>query len=73
MSYFEKIKVEFPGNENTYKNVEWTKYTSKKSSSYDCIQIERPYQKNYNGKPIDILVSLYPSNHPKKFKLSSKL
>jgi SWI/SNF-related matrix-associated actin-dependent regulator of chromatin subfamily D len=73
LSYFEKIKVEFPGNETTYKNIEWIKYTSNKGSSYDCIEIERPYSKSFNGKPIDILISLFPSNHPKKFKLSPKL
>ena len=26
-----------------------------------------------NGKPIDVLISLYQSHHPKKFKLSQKL
>jgi len=40
LSYFEKIKVEFPGNETIYKNIEWIKYTSNKGSSYDCIEIE---------------------------------
>jgi hypothetical protein len=68
LSFFERIKIEFLGNE--YKSIDWIKYSSAKSSNYDCINIERPYPKSHNGKPIDVLISLYQSHHPKKFKLS---
>jgi tRNA(Ile)-lysidine synthase TilS/MesJ len=35
LSFFERIKIEFLGNE--YKSIDWIKYSSAKSSNYDCI------------------------------------
>ena len=37
LNFFEKVKVEFPGQE--YPSVEWVKAKSEEGAAFDCIEI----------------------------------
>lgn len=41
LNFFEKVKLEFPGNEELYPSVEWVKSKSSAGSSFDCLEIVR--------------------------------
>jgi len=41
MSFFSKIRIEFPGNE--YQPINWSKAKHANGSQNDCISIKRPY------------------------------
>lgn len=66
LSFFERVKIEFPNRE--YPAVEWVKAKSENGSTFDCIEIIRPYVKTKH--PIKVKLSLYLENNPKKYKLS---
>jgi hypothetical protein len=70
LSFFESLKIEFPGNENIYQGIYWvkTRAPKQKSGTVDCISIKRNYMNP--GAAINCRISLYPENHPKKYKLS---
>lgn len=43
LSFFERVSVKFPGNENLYREVQWTKAKNLQGSNIDCIKISRKY------------------------------
>ena len=43
LSFFERIRVQFPGNQHLYRPVDWVKAKAPQGSNFDSIVIERPY------------------------------
>lgn len=45
LNFFEKIRIEFPGNEDLYPAVDWVKAKSSVGASFDCLEIVRSINK----------------------------
>ena len=43
LSFFERVKIEFPGNENLYKSINWIKAKSQNGSNIDCLKLSRNF------------------------------
>ena len=73
LSFFERVRIEFPQEE--YPDVEWSKAKTDIGSSFDCLEIVRSFPKDQKRKqqPIPIKMSFYVENNPKKYRLSSQL
>ena len=46
LSFFERVRFEFPGNEDLYPAVDWVKAKSASGSNYDCLEITRAISKD---------------------------
>lgn len=74
LSFFERVRVQFPGNQQSLLPIDLIKAKSPEASKYDTLLIERAYPENYDfEKPIEVQISLHPAHHPKKFRLSADL
>lgn len=77
LSFFERVRIEFPGNEDLYPAVEWVKAKSVSGSSFDCLEIGRSLNKEQKKKLNDgvlkIAVKFYLENNPRRYKLSQTL
>ena len=67
LEIFEKVKIEFD-EDSKLQPVEWNKTKSSVGALYDCINVERGY-----SNPVQVKLSLFLDNSPKKFMLSKKL
>lgn len=72
LSFFERIKIEFPGNESIYQTINWIKAKAVNGSTVDCLSVKRRYHSTLS-LPFSCRISLQPDYHPKKYKLSSQL
>lgn len=43
LSFFERVKIEFPNNENLYQSINWIKAKSQAGSNIDCLKIARNF------------------------------
>jgi len=72
MSFFERIKIEFPGNESVYQPVSWNKAKQQSGSMIDSLSVKRRYHSTIS-LPFRCRVSLHPDYQPKKYRLSPQL
>lgn len=77
LSFFERVKIEFPGNEELYPTVEWVKAKTSAGSNFDCLEITRSINKDQKKKLHDgivkVSVKLYLENAPRRYRLSHSL
>eukprot|EP00347_Sterkiella_histriomuscorum_P018284 403346097 len=73
LSFFDRVRVEFPQEE--YPHVDWSKAKSDAGANFDCIEIVRAFPKDYKRKQQSIPIKLIFSveNNPKKYRLSPQL
>lgn len=70
LSFFERVKIEFPGNESIYQTVNWVKAKVSGGSTVDCLSVKRRFHSTLS-LPFTCRISLQPDYQPKKYKLSS--
>jgi len=77
LSFFERVRIEFPGNEDLYPAVDWVKAKSASGSNFDCLEITRGISKDQKRKLQDgilkVAVKFFLENNPKRYKLSPNL
>ena len=77
LSFFERVRIEFPGNEDIYPAVDWVKAKSVSGSTFDSLEIGRSLNKEQKKKLPDgvlkVAVKFYLENNPRRYRLSQSL
>jgi len=77
LNFFERIKVEFPDNEELYPPVEWIKAKSSAGAAFDSFEISRSINKDQKKRLangiVKVKITLHLESNPRRYRLSSSL